>query len=289
MDSLHADERALITKGRYQPPKHLVGSRNFLQLDRVTVPHGKHNLVNNLSLTVFDGEVFVLVGENGSGKSAILNTLAGLQHKVKGSAKAYGYDLFKAYKFLSDNFLSFCEQEPVLIDMMTAEQHIEFIGKIMCINNLKATTDRILAQFNLQDCADIVAVKLNTIQRKRLMFALSLLGNTKIVLLDEPTQGMDIASRRLIWSLIRAEKRNRIMIVSTQNMEEAVAIGDRIGLISHGSLKMCGPPRFFDHKVSHSVKLQFTLPARRATVGRKGGRLESLVNEAISPAYRDNV
>ena len=69
---------------------------------------------------------------------------------------------------------------------------------------------------------------------------MSLLGDTKILLLDEPTQGMDIATKRFVWELLSRQKKNRVMIIATQDMQEASALGDRLALISHGSLKLCG-------------------------------------------------
>ena len=121
---LHEDERKMVEQGNYEDVpsnEHL----HHLQLSHVNVEHGGHHLVHDLSLTVREGETFVLIGENGAGKSAILQTIAGLQHVHSGEATAFGYDLFKAYPFMSDNFLTYVGQEPICIDDMTAEQHIK--------------------------------------------------------------------------------------------------------------------------------------------------------------------
>ena len=92
------------------------------------VEHGGHHLVDNTSLTVFVGETLVLLGENGAGKTALLQTIAGLQHSHKGEAKAFGQDLFKGFRFSKDNFLSFCDEWPILIDRMTPTEHIKFMS-----------------------------------------------------------------------------------------------------------------------------------------------------------------
>ena len=85
-----------------------------MQLSRINVEHHGHHLVHDLSLTVRAGETFVLIGENGAGKSMILQTIAGMQHVHSGEAKAFGYDLFKASRFMKDNFLTYVMQDPVL-------------------------------------------------------------------------------------------------------------------------------------------------------------------------------
>ena len=83
------------------------------------------------------------------------------------------------------------------------------------------------------------------------------------MLLDEPTAGMDISSKREIWELIRAHKKDRIIIVATQDMQEANTLGTRIGLLSHGKLTLCGTPDFFAEEFNHTLQLVFKLKRRK--------------------------
>ena len=119
----------------------------FLQLDKVTVEHGHHALVDNLSLTVFEDEVFVIIGKNGCGKTAVLNTMAGEQHRPHGSATAFNVNLFKDMRFLRKNLLAYSEQEPTLLGTLTPAENIAFMCKFLGIENHKEIVKQTLADF----------------------------------------------------------------------------------------------------------------------------------------------
>lgn len=132
-----------------------------------------------------------------------------------GTATAFGVDLFKSLRFTKDNFLSIALQNEALIDNLTPEEQIRFCCRFMGITDIEVTLEDILTKFNLRLCSNIITRRCSNVQRKSLSLALSLIGHSKIVLLDEPTAGMDISSKREIWELIRAHKKNRIIIVAT--------------------------------------------------------------------------
>jgi len=102
-------------------------------------------------------------------------------------------------------------------------------------------------------CSSIITRRCSNVQRKSLSLALSLIGHAKIVLLDEPTAGMDISSKREFWELIKAHRNDRIIIVATQDMQEAIALGNRIGFLSHGKMTLCGTPDFLSNELKHTL------------------------------------
>lgn len=112
-----------------------------------------HNCVDHFSLTVKKGEVFVLIGKNGSGKSAILRTIAGQSHVHHGSISAYGVDLLNSLRYTKNNFLSLAAQEPALISRLTPEEHIRFACKFMGITKEDETVEEVLREFNLMSCS----------------------------------------------------------------------------------------------------------------------------------------
>ena len=124
---------------------------DMLKLHEVTVKHGKHNIVDKLSLTVKKGEIFVITGKNGSGKTTVLQTIAGLSHVHSGTATAFGIDLFKSLRFTTDNFLSYKLQEEALIDTFTPEEQIRFACKFMGLTHLdiEATVLKTLTEYDL--------------------------------------------------------------------------------------------------------------------------------------------
>lgn len=124
-----------------------------------------------------------------------------------------------------------------------------------------------MADFDLMQCSEITANKLSVTQRKKLALAIALQGDTNIVLLDEPTAQMDVTAKHTVWDIIEKNKEKKCFIVVTQDMKEAQTIGDRIGLIKHGKLELCGSPSFIARKFNHTLELTFTLKKKDHVVG----------------------
>ena len=126
---------------------------------------------------------------------------------------------------------------------------------------MRKVIDRTLAEYDLKQCANIAAGRVSKNQQKLLSVALAMLGDSKIILLDEPTAGLDSVSQRLVWSHIRrAKSKDRIMIISTQEMNEAMALSDRICLLKKGSVKRVGSIKFFESLYNISPKILFSFP-----------------------------
>ena len=133
----------------------------YLRLDRINVEHGGHHLVHDLTLTAFAGETICLIGENGSGKSTIIQTIAGLQHVHSGKATVYGMDLFKSYRFFQDNFMTYTCSNPVLVDAVTPRHHILSFHNFLGLAVDEKTIDRTLSYYKLLDVGNVACIKLN--------------------------------------------------------------------------------------------------------------------------------
>ena len=280
---LHEDEVKLISEGHWEQPKHLGEKDQYLRLDRINVEHGGHHLVHDLTLTAFPGETICLIGENGSGKSAIIQTIAGLQHVHSGKATVYGMDLFKSYRFFQDNFMTFTCTDPVLVDAVTPRHHILSFHNFLGLAIDEKTIDRTLSYYKLLDVGNIAVIKLNRQQQKMLSFALSMIGNTKLILLDNPTEGMDSQSKRLVWETIARRKQNRIIVIATQDMKEARVLGDRIGMVNHGKIGLLGSPKFFAQKFQHSLQIQFTM--KKDNLAQNVQQLKEVIRNATKPGH----
>ena len=147
---------------------------------------------------------------------------------------------------------------------MTAANHIKFCCKLLGDEDPDETAERVLAEFNLTECADILVLKLSMMQKRLLSIAMTIIGKTKVILLDEPTLGMDLGSKRIVWEVISKVKKDRVIIVATQDMQEAKALGDRMGFISHGQLKLCGSPAYFAKRFDLSIEMTFSLAKKEA-------------------------
>lgn len=119
---------------------------------------------------------------------------------------------------------------------------------------------KIVHDFDLHTCENITVNKLTHVERKKLNLALCLHSNCKVLLLDEPTLGMDIATKRSIWSLIQQKRKDKVIVIATQDMQLADTIGDRICLLTnHAKVKLCGTPAFFQHKQNLTLQIVFNL------------------------------
>lgn len=187
--------------------------------------HGK-KAVNNLSLTLFKDEILVLLGHNGAGKTTTINMLTGLIKPNSGTATALNIlpnkdiDLFKDYENMVD-FLGVCPQEDVLIDRMTVEENLKFFCMFKAIQNTEQVIQDILENFNLDAKRNTQAKDLSGGQKRKLQLAIALLGDAKIVLLDEPSSGMDPTARREAWDIIKEQRKDKIIILTTHYMDEA--------------------------------------------------------------------
>lgn len=121
----------MVSDGTYERLRNVECVRQTLQLDRICVMHDGHPLINNLSLTALQGEILVIVGENGTGKSCVLSTIAGMTHLHSGKATAFGVDIHKAARFQKHSLLAYSEQDVTLIENMSPVENIKFMCRFL--------------------------------------------------------------------------------------------------------------------------------------------------------------
>ena len=137
-------------------------------------------------------------------------------------------------------------QFDILWEELTAGEHMRMFCKIKGIpnNEVDTVTNKLLTDVGLIDVINARAGSFSGGMKRRLTVAMSVIGDPKIIFMDEPTTGMDPVSRRDVWSLIQKLKKNKVIILTTHSMEEADILSDRIGIISEGRLKCVGTPLF---------------------------------------------
>ena len=201
--------------------------------------------VNNLSLRLYESQITGLLGHNGAGKTSTMSVLTGILPPTSGTARIYGLDMRSNLDVIRSS-VGYCPQYNVLFEQLTGEEHLLFYS------GLKGTTDassRIDVQQMLDDVG--LTVKRSTPvnhlsggMKRKLSVALAFIAQSRLVILDEPTAGVDPYSRRAIWDLIVKYKQGRTILLSTHHMDEADVLSDRIAIISNGKLKCCGSSIF---------------------------------------------
>ncbi|KAF9407456.1 ATP-binding cassette sub- A member 1 [Podila epigama] len=197
--------------------------------------------VKDLCLTLQDGKLLALLGQNGAGKSTTMNMLSGLTKATGGDALFYGLSMNSEMAEIR-SMMGVCPQHDILFDDLTAEEHIRLYAGLKNVPKeeiAQLTEDRLKA-VRLWKVKDKLSHTYSGGMKRRLSMVISTLGDPKIIFLDEPTTGMDPTNRRHVWSFIEKFKQGRIIILTTHSMEEADILGDRICVMAHGRLRAIG-------------------------------------------------
>ena len=217
--------------------------------------------VNHVDINFYKDEIFALLGHNGAGKTTLISMLTGLYEATEGSAFYDGYDILDSNNM--DEFrtkLGICPQHDVLFDQLTIREHLEMfcIFKGYSSDNIDEEIDKTLHDFELDNIQSITAKNLSAGQRRKLSIAISLIGGSKVIFLDEPSSGMDITSRRNLWDILKRQTEQKIIILTTHYMEEASVLGKRIGIINAGKMKCIGTPLFLIERFGKFMNLNIT-------------------------------
>uniref|UniRef100_A0A667IMJ0 ABC transporter domain-containing protein n=1 Tax=Lynx canadensis TaxID=61383 RepID=A0A667IMJ0_LYNCA len=201
--------------------------------------------VKDLSLNLYMGQITVLLGHNGAGKSTILSILSGLYPATSRKAYVNGYDTSKQMVQIRKS-LGLCPQQNLLFDYLTISEHLYFYCLVKGIprKTRLVEIDHMLSTFNLLDKHNAFSFSLSGGMKRRLSVIIALIGGSQVVILDEPTSGMDPVSRRATWDVLQQYKEDHTILLTTHYMDEADILGDRIAIMVKGSLRCCGSSVF---------------------------------------------
>ena len=188
-------------------------------------------------------------GHNGAGKTTTISILTGLIEATSGQASVFGYDILNNMDEIR-HFLGVCPQHDILFDQLTVKEHLILFAtfKGVAKENIQEEVSQMIRNVGLDDKTNFKAKNLSGGQKRKLSVAIAYIGDSKLILLDEPTSGMDTSARRFVWEMLKNNKTNKIVILTTHFMDEADFLGDRIGIMSSGALKCCGSSIFLKNK-----------------------------------------
>ncbi|XP_027028734.1 phospholipid-transporting ATPase ABCA1b [Tachysurus fulvidraco] len=227
-----------------EEPTHLelgVHIQNLVKVYR----HGKKLAVDGLTLGFYEGQITSFLGHNGAGKTTTMSILTGLFPPTSGTAYIMGKDIRSELSAIRQS-MGVCPQHNVLFSMLTVEEHIWFYARLKGLSEkkVKDEMDQILYDTGLPHKRKSRTSQLSGGMQRKLSVALAFVGGSKVVILDEPTAGVDPYARRGIWDLLLKYRAGRTIILSTHHMDEADILGDRIAIISHGKLCCVGSSLF---------------------------------------------
>ncbi|KAL3876097.1 hypothetical protein ACJMK2_033975 [Sinanodonta woodiana] len=205
--------------------------------------------VSGMTLDMYEGQITALLGHNGAGKTTTMSMLTGFIPPTSGAAFVNGYDIRKDIANVRSS-LGLCPQHDVLFDTLTVEEHLVFFAKLKgCPSNMVTNeVDNMLDAINLRDKRNIQSKNLSGGMKRKLSVGIALIAGSKVVILDEPSSGMDPNARRQMWTVLKNNRKGRTMLLTTHFMDEADILGDRIAIMAEGIVKCCGTSLFLKNK-----------------------------------------
>ncbi len=204
---------------------------------------GGHRALDDVTVHVPQGQIFGLLGPNGAGKSTIINILAGLVTKTSGSATIWGFDI-DAHPRNAKNSIGIVPQEIVFDPFFTPFETLELVAGLYGVPKASRKSLELLRAVRLEDKANAYARTLSGGMKRRLLVAKAMVHSPPILVLDEPTAGVDIELRQQLWAYVRELNAKGVTIVlTTHYLEEAEELCDRIAIINRGKLIANKPTR----------------------------------------------
>ena len=214
-----------------------------IRIESLTKKYKEVTAVDDLSLTVKDGELFALLGVNGAGKTTTIKILSCLTKPTLGDAYLKGHSVLTAPAAVKD-VIAVSPQETAVAPNLSVRENLELMCGVNGFSKEKTAqkVKEMARRLDLENVLSRRASKLSGGYQRRLSIAMALICEPEILFLDEPTLGLDVIARSDLWDLIRALKGEMTVILTTHYMEEAEALSDRVGIMKNGRLLMCGTP-----------------------------------------------
>jgi ABC-2 type transport system ATP-binding protein len=239
-----------------------------IETQNLTKKYNSFLAVDGLNLRIKRGEVFGFLGPNGAGKTTSIKMMVGLLKPTKGRVLIEGEEIESVEK----GKIGVCPQDLVIWDGLTCEENIALIGDMYEVprNVLKERVKQLLRDLILSDKTKTLASQLSGGMKRRLNLAMALIHDPEIVVLDEPSAGLDPQSRLVLWEHIHSlsKEKGKTIILTTHIMEEADRLSDRIAIMDHGKLLVLDTPESLKKKIGRGdvVEIQLSNPGMKDKV-----------------------
>uniref|UniRef100_A0A674F8L9 Cholesterol transporter ABCA5 n=1 Tax=Salmo trutta TaxID=8032 RepID=A0A674F8L9_SALTR len=221
--------------------------------------------LRGLTFDIYEGQITALLGHSGAGKSTLMNILCGICPPTDGHASIYGSPVAEIAEGAEmRQLVGICPQFNIIFDVLTVEEHLRIFAAIKGIlpSDIDNEVSKVLKDLDLEKIMDAQAKNLSGGQKRKLSVGIAILGDPKILLLDEPTAGMDPCSRHQVWSLLKSRRAGRVTVLSTHYMDEADILADRKAVISQGQLKCVGSSLYLKTKCGVGYHLRMSIGER---------------------------
>src|SRR5437868_4048837 len=214
----------------------------MIELNEVTKKYGTKTAVERLTLAIDAGELFAFLGPNGAGKTTTIKLMCGLLFPTSGTVKVGGHDL-QSEGDKARQLISYVPDQPYLYEKLTGREFLQFISDMYGMERAygQERIEAMIELFELGDFVDDLTERYSHGMRQRTVFAAALLHEPRVLIVDEPTVGLDPRSVRLLKDLLRREADlGMTVFLSTHSLDIAQELSGRIGIVEHGRLISCG-------------------------------------------------
>jgi ATP-binding cassette subfamily A (ABC1) protein 3 len=213
-------------------------SNDGLRVLNLTKSFGHVTAIENLTFGIKRGEVFALLGPNGAGKSTTISLIRGDIQPSKNGGNVFVENIeISRNRAKARSHLGVCPQYDAM-DQMTVIEHLRFYARVRGVSDIEHNVQAVIQAVGLQTFSQRMAAKLSGGNKRKLSLGIALIGNPTVLLLDEPSSGMDAAAKRVMWKTLAAVVPGRSLLLTTHSMEEADALADRAGIMARRMLAM---------------------------------------------------
>ncbi|XP_077492386.1 phospholipid-transporting ATPase ABCA3-like [Amblyomma americanum] len=247
----------------------------------LTKVYGHKTALDGLNLKIYQSRITVLLGHNGAGKSTLMNILTGMQAPTSGVARVCGYNV-TTHRNEVRQLVSFCQQTDVFFDNMTVIENLLYFGSLKGVpmNKLRQSIASTLEVVDLQDKAYAMPNELSGGMKRRLSIAITIVSQPQVLILDEPTAGMDPETRRHVWDTLQVVAKERTLLLSSHDMNEADAIGDQVVVMASGKTICSGSTAFLKKACGVGYKLILEKVPKAFNLQKVFGVVEKVVPTA---------
>lgn len=234
----------------------------MIEVKHLTKRYGSHTAVSDLSFTIKKGQIYGFLGPNGAGKSTTMNIMTGCLAATTGEVRIGGFDIFEESEKAKQLIGYLPEQPPLYLDM-TPREYLTFIAQAKSVPGKEISTqlEYVMNVTQTQDVADRLIKNLSKGYKQRIGIAQALLGNPEVIILDEPTVGLDPRQIIEIRDLIQELGKSHTVILSSHILSEVQAVCQTILIISKGKLVACDTPENLERLFAGSTTVELTAEA----------------------------
>jgi ATP-binding cassette subfamily A (ABC1) protein 3 len=258
-------------------------SNDGLRVLHLTKSFGPVTAVENLTFGIKRGEVFALLGPNGAGKSTTISLIRGDIQPSKNGGSIFVENIeINRHRAQARSHLGVCPQYDAM-DQMTVLEHLRFYARVRGVQEIEHNVDAVIKAVGLQAFSSRMAAKLSGGNKRKLSLGIALIGNPTVLLLDEPSSGMDAAAKRVMWKTLAAVVPGRSLLLTTHSMEEADALADRAGIMAKRMLAM-GTSDYLRHKHGNAFYIHLVMKSAPHTSDEEITKLRAWVMEKFPGA-----